>query len=390
MLKKIAVISLAFFILSGNFNSFDVINNMPIDITMLAIILPIAYFIVYSLINFKFHKSIFLLMILLFSILATSLFVDYEFEKSMTFIFILSTLFIISPVILNSPKAINLFFKALLVTSLLICLLTLVTMEFHVSGRLTLLGSNPIWLGRAISIALIIMFILYKYNKINILLLLTLLIPVSYVLIATGSKAPFFAAIIVILFLYRKSIASILKSKKAFQMTLNTIIFSLPIIILIFYILPKSIINRLFNFEEEGSTGIRLELYGASLDLISSNPLGIGIGNFSSYVKLGYNFPHNLFLESLVELGWFSGIILISFIILALFGLFYMQNSLEKDLLLSLFILGLLNSMFSGDMTSPKELYILLPIGLNVLIFSVKSERYSTNFRRTSFRSPYN
>jgi O-antigen ligase len=53
----------------------------------------------------------------------------------------------------------------------------------------------------------------------------------------------------------------------------------------------------------DSSVGGRIELYHVAIESLAQHPLGIGLGGFERIAFSGYDYPHNLPLEILVESG---------------------------------------------------------------------------------------
>lgn len=377
MFKKLAIISFAFFILAGNFSSFAVFSSLPIDISVLSMIVPGLYFMFWTLKTMSLHKSLFIVAIFFLALIPTIFYSGSDIGKLSMFLMIFFVLAMVSPVLLSDKQSVKLFINTLFITSLSIVFLTLSGLEHtHTTGRLTLYGGNPIWLARSVSIAAFCLLIFLLYNKISRLKFLLLFAPTIFVMISTGSKGPLLSMIIALVIVYFGKIRKFITNKKTLTNTLSILFFSLPVLIITYILFPEPF-TRILDLSSESATSGRLILYKDALSVIENNPFGIGLGNFGSYSYFDY--PHNLFLEALAELGWVPGILFITMIFLSFIGLKHLaQRNIEGDILIGIFIMAFINSMVSGDMTSPKELYLLMPIGLNVLIASFQIHKKGT------------
>ncbi|MFD2656629.1 O-antigen ligase family protein [Gracilibacillus thailandensis] len=375
MFKNFAIISFAFFVLSGHFNNFPFIDNLPIDITILSLFIPITYFVLFFLIKLEIHKSFFVILLFFIPFTITLNISSFQDDKLFSFLAVFLTATIISPVLLNDNKSINLFFKSLLITALLICTSSIVTLDFNFSGRLTLLGSNPIWLGRAVAIGLLIITVSLIHERIKLGIFIILASPMLFALISTGSKGPFFSYLLVIFLIFIKDILILIARKKTVIRALHVSFVGLPVLFITYLLLPDNTIVRMFNFQEEGSVNVRKELYLTAINIIKQYPNGIGLGNFGNYTTLNNNYPHNIILEMFSEMGWLNGLLFIMLLIISFIGLTKIRSLFTRNLLISLFLLSLFNSFVSGDLTSPKEIYILVPLGINYFIaqFRVKN-----------------
>lgn len=371
MFKKIAIISFGFFILSGNFNNFAFFNSLPIDISILSMVIPGIYFILYSLKTMSVHKSFFVIIAFLVSLIPTIFYLNSESEKLIMFLMIFFVLSLISPTLLDNKLSLRLFIKTLLITSLTIVLLALFGLEnTHTTGRLTLNGGNPIWLARAVSIAAFCLLVLLIHNKIRILKFLILFAPTMFIMVSTGSKGPIIAMILAILVIYFSKFKRFITSKRTLTSIGVFLFFAVPIGLVTFMLFPDPF-SRLIDTTSIDGNAARVILYSDALNAIKDNPMGIGLGNFIQYSYFDY--PHNLILEAFAELGLISGTMLILMLLLSFIGLKRIaKNNVYGDIILGFFIMSFINSMVSGDLTSPKELYLLLPIGLNVFLSMIK------------------
>jgi hypothetical protein len=310
------------------------------------------------------HKSLLAIFLFVLVMIPPLFYNDNENHKVMDFLVIFIIITTISPVILREQVSLKIFLKSLSVISF--GLVVLVLFGFAVineSGRLTLYGGNPIGLGRAVSITGLYMLILLLHNKIRMLQFLIIMAPTLYVLLFTGSKGPAISMVLAVLIIYLEDIKRILV-RNVFYRISSFILMGIITVSVYFHLKPNSPLERLFNPEYDNSTAIRTRIYWDSFKIISENPNGIGLGNFKNYSYTEY--PHNILLETFVELGWLVGSIFVILLIFSFIGLKYMsKQSLYHQMIFGLFIMSFLNSMVTGDLTSPKELYVLIPLGIN-------------------------
>lgn len=223
------------------------------------------------------------------------------------------------------------------------------------TGRIVLGDANPIWNARLIGVSLIYSFLyLFLQGKNRFLCFLVILVS-TYSIYLTGSRGPAVSAFIALFFV---TLIFSLNKYRNVSYFLFFIFFSTLVYIYLFEY------SGFFNFDSIGGTSGRDYLYSAAINMFLSEPLGIGMGGYER--NIGFfsraRYPHNIFLESLVETGILFTFILFYFIF---YSLKRGVNLTRFDyhgfvFLLAIFIYSLANSMFSGDLTSPKELYILM------------------------------
>lgn len=138
--------------------------------------------------------------------------------------------------------------------------------------------------------------------------------------------------------------------------------------------LDASVIERFsFNSVKDSTSGsTRSDLYFLAIDLAFRYPeMGVGIGNFYDYSYYA-TYPHNLILEMYSETGLFFGTFFLAYIIYTSIKsiiLLKAFNNMALDFSVVLFFYGLLNSMFSGDMTSATILYFS---SISIILMSKK------------------
>ncbi len=123
----------------------------------------------------------------------------------------------------------------------------------------------------------------------------------------------------------------------------------------------------------------RTSAYNLAWDGFLRNPIGQGYGSYSIYGP--YNYPHNIVLESLYELGFFTAIILLFILVFSLITMircFYIMkiNHDARYLAIGLLIgYVLLVSLKSGDLTSSERLLIPTLLFMGVIGRNYKQKR---------------
>lgn len=210
--------------------------------------------------------------------------------------------------------------------------------------------TNPIWLGRFISIGLILNVVFTKRRLTKILIALLLIVSVIF----TGSKSVLIFPIITI-FIYfnflnsNKSVADKFKN-------FGLIIIIVSAITYILMSLNPAALERRFSTnsgtinDREGRYDIVLDAYNEEENYLFGN----GIGSVSYPLSYSYNerdYPHNINIEMLYEFG-IIGVLL--FNILLIFPLILLVRKRNRSKLInsyvSLVILFMLYAQTSGDL----------------------------------------
>lgn len=277
---------------------------------------------------------------------------------------ILSGLFIaavVSFIILlsNEKKFIKLFIMA---SFLLLTLTLLYRFSLGLSGRNErFLLNGPIVFGWLMGLNFIFCIKLFFLKRSNIYLLLSFLFILA--VFWTQSKGPLLASIVIF---------SILMLKNANKENIKLMLFISIFLLFSYYLLNYldlgdrySALTRLFNNElnesDQGSVGIRAEMFFYSIELWKNNFMfGVGLGNWNEHINRFFSlsvmfpYPHNIIVELLSETG-FSGFL---FLMISYLYLFIKSNYICKIVMLY-FTICLL---FSGDASYLRFLFSL-PLG---------------------------
>lgn len=223
--------------------------------------------------------------------------------------------------------------------------------------RMAIFGGGPIVFARWIGIFLIISLHFFK----NIFLRI-ILISISFLLIIkTGSKGPFI--FLIIAFSY-----SLIKKISFLRLIPIIIIIYTTIYLLIDFILellgPRLL--SLFSLEllETTSGAGRINRWRLAIEVFLNNPFGVGLGNYVPVSKLIEpndllisEYPHNLFLELMSELG-FLGVFLSLIIII---NIIKNINNISLPIYQKqIIIFTMLNTMVSGDIMDARFLFLFI------------------------------
>jgi len=220
-------------------------------------------------------------------------------------------------------------------------------------------------LGVAIPISLFIWFT-YKRTWIRASLAIFILLQLFFML-QTGGRGPLIAAIISTI---TYIIWVLIHKENWFSIRSFSSYISLSAILTIIATLATQTdgldtLNRLQLLLSEGpgnSILSRFRMGQESIQLFTQSPIfGHGVGSFQTLVTIGqYSYPHNIFLEFLVESGFIGFVMLLSYV-LAVFVVivrYGRDQPIYSGLILSVFTFGLMNALVSGDIESNRRLFI--------------------------------
>ena len=223
--------------------------------------------------------------------------------------------------------------------------------------RMALFGGGPIVFARWIGIFAILTTYFIQNRIIKFLLIL-----LSFLLIIkTGSKGPFLFLLVSFLFNFFSTL-SLKKYLFFFSMIAIVAIQSTDFLIQILG--PR--LFSIFTGDAMGATSSlgRLDRWRLAIEVFLQNPFGVGFGNYVPISKtiesndfFMSEYPHNLFLELISELG-ILGLLLVCIIIFKL-----IKNIKEKNLPLfqkQLLVFIFLNTMVSGDVMDARFFFLIL------------------------------
>ncbi len=234
-------------------------------------------------------------------------------------------------------------------------------------------------------------FLFKKFIPILITKYRILLLPLMFIcliiIFLTGGRGGMVLTIVstlVFLFLYQKKNKISLQTK-----TITALCIGLGILILIIYIQHNPILSetshRVFSYiSEDGidmsQTSHRDEAYNRALLHISQAPL-LGYG-FFKYFDINNNYPHNFFLELLLQGGISYIIVFIIISILYFRKLRLMLQTADKNIILLIVLLySLVRLMFSGSYISTGTFWFSLTY---VATYKFGNDIYYNYFRNNS------
>lgn len=386
-INQIAISFFALFLSAQLFKTMPLFSIINIDLTVLSLIVCLLFVTVQLFYTKLFFPSSFFLVLLIFLMSATFGFSDndlsseYASQKYLRF-HILTLFAAFAPlIVIKSNNDLKLFLQILIITWSMYCLISFIGLYFSDTGinRASTFEENEIFLGRTSGSLLLITTILFMEKKLKKIYFFIALFALLMLLIASGTKAAIIASLSLI-------VIYMLLFIKIHKLVFFSAILTFFIILALPYIvshIPSESISRILMFLNgdigDGSGKIRLEMWGDSLKYALDHIWGIGLGGFSA-INSKYSFfeyPHNIIIEYLLEVGIIPSIIFIIAIIISL-KLLYKTSQRDNLLITKLsFILLLfffLQALISGDLDGNRVFFSFFSIGLLTPAFNKKQK----------------
>lgn len=377
------------FILSSVFKA---MFNSPVDLTALfmgwSILIGIKRLAFNKTIDKRAFLPISLFVILSALIIGSFLYAPesgYAMRKAFLFVTLTAWSFIGVFILIRNSNSLKLFIEGLL----FYCIITTgyTVFDFFATGATTDYGrfgineSNILGLARLSGFGAVIILVLYLYNnnkpRKKIIPLFLFLISVT-ALMLTGSRMPLVAFLVSLAVLFIMSFrfkrikfsTDIRISKKLFSLILL-----IPIIILLLVpfvrngIFYTSITRFLRLFSGEGNVdAARTGIYEFALSMWEDSPfLGKGIGSFPMHYwgVDRRDYPHNIFIEALSELGLFGFAMVVALMIVAIATIIrsYRMGLDNYQIVVVLgFVYFLLNANTTGDFNDNRILFMFIAL----------------------------
>ena len=299
---------------------------------------------------------------------------EYGNNKFYYLLFVLVLSFISSSPLLKYKKARDFFSTLLFYSSLFFCFSAIFFADPSL-GRRGEIGLNPAILARLCMISGIYISCVIYIKGFTFLRGIILVISIVSVFF-TATKTP----VPVYIFSFFIVIAKDLSIKEKIKISFYLVLLLIIGFFILQYFVPDEFASRIldqdaFSEQNQLKEGNRFDLYVLAIDVISSNPIGTGLGGFAKFHRF-IVVPHNILLEIAVELGLF----LMSIFILWSFSVFKKIRRFKKNTVSSLFISVLftylfISFLFGGEVTI--QLVLLYIIGGYFSFFNNKT-RYET------------
>ncbi len=242
-----------------------------------------------------------------------------------------------------------------------------------IGGRFSISSDfDPIIFGRdaARAITVAVFFLLVSRSSGLRLASLASIPVLAVAFTAAGSRGPALGLVLGLMVLFGMS----LREREARKRLLFVVSGGIVGAYLVSQLVPGQNVSRSLSFltgnSHDASSNGRTALWKIAWRTFSSHPLfGVGTGGYHA-VDPGNLYPHNLFLETLAELGIVGGLLVAGTIV---FGLTRLRTAWvngtpvdreDTAMVASLIVAAFANAMFSGDVTTNNALW--LSIGLAV------------------------
>lgn len=274
----------------------------------------------------------------------------------------------------------KIFFKFIVFFTLLFALNSIIHILQHGLSELSNLnyfGINSIWVGRIYGLGIIASSLCWHSSeepRKKYYILAGLLFFILMILL--GKRGPLLSLFIVFVLMY------LFRRENLFKKDSHVYV---PIILLILFV--GIYWDQLIDFAT-GLTGVeagrlsivyRVFMIQLFVKILSSFSLtGLGAGSFAK-LSVGQDirwYPHNIFIETILEAGILAGLILILIIFIQIREFLmlrksYIHNKKIYEVILhstAIFMFGLINSQFSGDLFSNRFIWVGLGLHLSLML----------------------
>lgn len=224
-------------------------------------------------------------------------------------------------------------------------------------GQDTVFASNPIWVARALAVALIMIgWLLWNRRGSRVALAVSVL-AIAVALIFLGSRGPIVGAVAgLLVFALLSGTRPLLRG----ALVLGGAALGFVAVTALSAFLPTRFIElirdgRLIDPSREA-------LWGVSLPIIPQHAWGVGFGNWAvsldSPIKTDY--PHNVFIEVVIEFGWLIGAAFLVLIVVVLVMLVRRARASRSIVLVaSVLVAETVFILFSGDLNARSFFFFL-------------------------------
>jgi O-antigen ligase len=221
-------------------------------------------------------------------------------------------------------------------------------------SRLSVFGTSPIWIGRTMGLALLILLgrvLERRFPRRYVAVPLAL----AVVLLLTGSRAPILGVPLVIA--ATAALATRFSARVRLRLALGLLLIGAVSVLL----MPTELRDRFLRPDTDVSYVARLQIVRIVADALAETPwTGVGTGGFSQLLRLGdiRAYPHNILAEVLIENGIVGLAVLGGFLGLALARALRDRGQIRGLVLLASLFYVLGNAMLSGDVTTNEWIWL--------------------------------
>jgi len=233
---------------------------------------------------------------------------DYAASKTTLLIIALLIGMCIAPLIVHSEVAFERFVTYLVYGATTLAVAALIIGASR-QGRLAPWGLNPAILGRLIGVGALYAIVRYIEGRGSRgTMVVGAICSIGVIGVASRTSVLALGAVALLLLYFDKSTRRI--GRATFLGAASALGLSLGFAFASAGALERFSLTQ-FTLAQHRTEGNRLDVYEVALRSIVQEPLGVGVGNFSSLHRFILA-PHNLLLEFAVELGWVAALVLMA------------------------------------------------------------------------------
>ena len=298
---------------------------------------------------------------------------EYATDKAFRFFTVAMTAIIAGPLLVKDRQSLMMMAR----TILGICVIMATIMLFQIIQgldfwRWQIFGISTISLGRGFGYGMVVAFFMMYTDEIKRSWMLVSILVFTTLIFGVGNRQGLVGAIVAIGAFWVTN-----RQKGALSGKILAVVGGLGIAIFLMAIssyMPSYAVERvLSSFDTEAlmdaSSQARLYIYSNAVDKFVDHPMGIGLGNFDDLgIKTrvaDVHYPHNIYLESLVEGGIVAGVYFVMASFLAIFILLIRtQKEPHLSLMFMLFVMSTFVANLSSDIPGNKMMLSIMSISI--------------------------
>lgn len=250
------------------------------------------------------------------------------------------------------------------------------------SRRLSLDGGNTIGIGRALAAATLIVLCSALYRRRGRFLCLALAVGLLGAALAVAARGPLVSLVLamcVVLVLYRRQLLRWLA------------VFGAMGGVAWYWVSLNGFFSERLLLSDDNSTQMRVALLRAAFES-GFSVVGRGFGHYEQTFAVGgfsgYLYPHNIFVETIGEMGWIGGAFMAALIVPALRRQVRRTRTLNESALFGLAMFLLCSAAVSGDLPSHRGLWVLVgAFAIPAVVTATSSSRLISGGSSVSIRT---